>query len=31
VLTIEGDQPGMTDERTRIRIQAFVELLEARQ
>jgi benzoyl-CoA reductase/2-hydroxyglutaryl-CoA dehydratase subunit BcrC/BadD/HgdB len=31
VLTIEGDQPGRTDERTRIRIQAFVELLEARQ
>jgi benzoyl-CoA reductase/2-hydroxyglutaryl-CoA dehydratase subunit BcrC/BadD/HgdB len=29
VLTIEGDQPGKTDERTRIRIQAFVELLEA--
>jgi benzoyl-CoA reductase/2-hydroxyglutaryl-CoA dehydratase subunit BcrC/BadD/HgdB len=30
VLTLEGDQPGRTDERTRIRIQAFVELLESR-
>lgn len=30
VLTIEGDQPGRTDERIRVRIQAFVELLEAR-
>lgn len=27
VLTIEGDQPGRVDERTRIRLQAFVELL----
>lgn len=30
VLTIEGDQPGRTDERTRMRLQAFVELLESR-
>jgi benzoyl-CoA reductase/2-hydroxyglutaryl-CoA dehydratase subunit BcrC/BadD/HgdB len=30
VLTIEGDQPSKTDERTRIRLQAFVEMLEAR-
>ncbi len=30
ILTIEGDQPGRTDERTRMRLQAFVELLESR-
>jgi benzoyl-CoA reductase/2-hydroxyglutaryl-CoA dehydratase subunit BcrC/BadD/HgdB len=27
VLTIEGDQPGRVDERTRIRLQAFVEMI----
>jgi len=27
VLTIEGDQPGRVDERTKIRLQAFIELL----
>ncbi|MCL5966312.1 MAG: 2-hydroxyacyl-CoA dehydratase [Deltaproteobacteria bacterium] len=29
VLTLEGDQPGPLDERTKIRIQAFVEMLRA--
>ncbi|MBI5905927.1 MAG: 2-hydroxyacyl-CoA dehydratase [Deltaproteobacteria bacterium] len=29
VLTLEGDQPGPVDERTRIRIQAFVEMLRS--
>jgi len=28
VLTIEGDSPGRVDERTKIRIQAFIEMLE---
>ncbi len=28
VLTIEGENPGTVDERTRIRIQAFVEMVE---
>lgn len=30
VLTIEGEQPGIVDERTKIRLQAFVELLGER-
>lgn len=30
VLTVEGDQPGRVDERTRIRLQAFVEFLADR-
>ncbi len=30
VLTIEGEQPGRVDERTKIRLQAFVELLGER-
>lgn len=28
VLTIEGDAPGSVDERTKIRLQAFIEMLE---
>ena len=28
VLTIEGEGPGLVDERTKIRIQAFVEMVE---
>jgi benzoyl-CoA reductase/2-hydroxyglutaryl-CoA dehydratase subunit BcrC/BadD/HgdB len=30
VLTIEGDAPGSVDERTKIRLQAFIEMLERR-
>lgn len=30
VLTVEGESPGHVDERTRIRLQAFVEMLEQR-
>jgi benzoyl-CoA reductase/2-hydroxyglutaryl-CoA dehydratase subunit BcrC/BadD/HgdB len=30
VLTVEGDQPGNVDERTKIRLQAFVEFLSDR-
>ena len=29
VLTIEGESPGLVDERTKIRLQAFIEMLEA--
>ena len=29
VLTIEGESPGKVDERTKIRLQAFIEMLEA--
>ncbi len=29
VLTIEGESPGYVDERTKIRLQAFIEMLEA--
>jgi benzoyl-CoA reductase/2-hydroxyglutaryl-CoA dehydratase subunit BcrC/BadD/HgdB len=29
ILTLEGDKPGSIDERTRIRIEAFVEMLQA--
>ena len=28
VMTIEGDSPGIIDERTKIRLQAFIEMLE---
>ena len=30
VLTVEGDAPGVVDERTKIRLQAFVEMLQVR-
>ncbi len=30
VLTIEGDRPGKVDERTKIRIQSFIELLRSK-
>jgi benzoyl-CoA reductase/2-hydroxyglutaryl-CoA dehydratase subunit BcrC/BadD/HgdB len=30
VLTLEGDAPGPVDGRTRIRVQAFVEMLQGR-
>ncbi len=29
VLTIEGESPGLVDERTKIRLQAFIEMLES--
>ena len=30
ILTLEGDKPGQLDQRTRIRIEAFVEMLQGR-
>ena len=30
VLTIEGESPGLVDERSKIRLQAFIEMLEAK-
>jgi len=30
ILTLEGDKPGPLDERTKIRLEGFVEMLEDR-